>query len=129
MPLRPWVPITPITTSSPRRWRRIASLSMLYVLPTPGAYPRNSLNTPAFFSGAACSNHCSGLLAMMGIFSLTASELSSQLQSFCEEEGCRRDCFEASGRDRHGVADRRLLQKSGARKPDHGRVDVPARRA
>src|SRR5258705_3725824 len=40
----------------------MASLSMLNVLPTPGAYPRKSLNTPPFFAGAASSNHCSGVL-------------------------------------------------------------------
>ncbi len=34
---RPWVSTTPITMSSPRACLRIASLSMLYVLPTPGA--------------------------------------------------------------------------------------------
>src|ERR1019366_5009821 len=43
---RPCVSTNPITTSSPRLFRRIASLSMLNVLPTPGAYPRNTLNRP-----------------------------------------------------------------------------------
>src|SRR3984893_1572862 len=63
MPLRPWVSTTPITTSSPRLRRRSASLSMLKVLPTPGAYPRNSLKVPRVFSGGeATSSHSSGFL-------------------------------------------------------------------
>ncbi len=40
----------------------MASLNMLNVLPTPGAYPRKSLNPPPFFGGAASSSHCSGVL-------------------------------------------------------------------
>src|SRR6266436_5802925 len=61
---RPWVSITPITTSSPRVCRRIASVSMVWVLPTPGAYPRNSLNVPVFFAGEHSSSHCSGVLGI-----------------------------------------------------------------
>src|ERR1700688_2327298 len=56
-----------MTTSSPRACRRIASLNMLNVLPTPGAYPRKSLNTPPFFVGSASSNHCSGVLVIAAI--------------------------------------------------------------
>src|SRR3984885_4341284 len=56
-----------MTTSSPRACRRIASLNMLKVLPTPGAYPRKSLNTPPFFLGSASSNHCSGVLVIAAI--------------------------------------------------------------
>src|ERR1700726_3871403 len=62
--LRPWVSITPITTSSPRVWRRIASVSMVWVLPTPGAYPRKSLNLPVFFAGEHSSSICSGVLGI-----------------------------------------------------------------
>src|SRR6266849_6797777 len=61
---RPWVSITPITTSSPRVCRRIASVSMVWVLPTPGAYPRKSLNLPVFFAGEHSSSHCSGVLGI-----------------------------------------------------------------
>src|SRR5216684_6010711 len=61
---RPWVSITPITTSSPRVCRRIASVSMVWVLPTPGAYPRKSLNLPVFFVGEHSSSHCSGVLGI-----------------------------------------------------------------
>src|SRR6266478_9211328 len=61
---RPWVWITPITTSSPRVCRRIASVSMVWVLPTPGAYPRKSLNLPVFFAGEHSSSHCSGVLGI-----------------------------------------------------------------
>src|ERR1700724_1869693 len=61
---RPWVSTTPITTSSPRVWRRIASVSMVWVLPTPGAYPRKSLNLPVFFAGEHSSSHCSGCLGI-----------------------------------------------------------------
>src|SRR5260370_19050287 len=61
---RPWVSTTPITTSSPRVWRRIASVSMVWVLPTPGAYPRKSLNLPVFFVGEHSSSHCSGVLGI-----------------------------------------------------------------
>src|SRR6202795_242937 len=61
---RPWVSTTPITTSSPRVWRRIASVSMVWVLPTPGAYPRKSLNLPVFFAGEHSSSHCSGVLGI-----------------------------------------------------------------
>src|SRR5579872_6476861 len=43
------------------------SLSMLNVLPTPGAYPRNSLKIACFFSGAVSSNHCSGVFTMLCI--------------------------------------------------------------
>src|SRR6202795_455356 len=61
---RPWVSTTPITTSSPRVCRRIASVSMVWVLPTPGAYPRKSLNLPVFFAGEHSSSHCSGVLGI-----------------------------------------------------------------
>src|SRR5208282_645697 len=61
----PWVSTTPITTSSPRACRRIASVSMVWVLPTPGAYPRKSLNLPpCFFVGEHSSSHCSGVLGI-----------------------------------------------------------------
>src|SRR5580700_2465964 len=51
----------PITTSSPRLLRRSASLSMLYVFPTPGAYPKNSLKMPRDFAvGDTASSHSSG---------------------------------------------------------------------
>src|SRR6202790_4446223 len=60
----PWVSTTPITTSSPRVCRRIASVSMVWVLPTPGAYPRKSLNLPVFFAGEHSSSHCSGVLGI-----------------------------------------------------------------
>src|SRR5271169_3890157 len=60
-PLRPCVSTIPITTSSPRLFRRSASLSMLYVFPTPGAYPRNSLKIPRVFAvGETASSHSSG---------------------------------------------------------------------
>src|ERR1700739_852259 len=50
-----------MTTSSPRPFRRSASLSMLYVFPTPGAYPRNSLKIPRDFgAGETASSHSSG---------------------------------------------------------------------
>src|SRR5882762_11490060 len=61
---RPWVSTTPITTSSPRVCRRIASVSMVWVLPTPGAYPRKSLNLPPLFFGEHSSSHCSGVLGI-----------------------------------------------------------------
>src|SRR6267378_1313245 len=61
---RPWVSTTPITASSPRACRRIASVSMVWVLPTPGAYPRKSLNLPVFFAGEHSSSHCSGVLGI-----------------------------------------------------------------
>src|SRR5258708_6574789 len=61
---RPWVSITPFTTSSPRVCRRIASVSMVWVLPTPGAYPRKSLIRPVFFAGEHSSSHCSGVLGI-----------------------------------------------------------------
>src|SRR6202163_2567075 len=61
---RPWVSTTPITTSSPRVCRRIASVNMVWVLPTPGAYPRKSLNLPVFFAGEHSSSHCSGVLGI-----------------------------------------------------------------
>jgi hypothetical protein len=48
-------------------WRRMASLSMLNVLPTPGAYPKKSLNTPPFFVGSASASHCSGVLGIAAI--------------------------------------------------------------
>jgi hypothetical protein len=35
---------------------------MVWVLPTPGAYPIKSLNLPPFFAGEIVSNHCSGVL-------------------------------------------------------------------
>src|SRR3981081_1265952 len=54
----------PIHTSSPRVCRRIASVSMVWVLPTPGAYPRKSLNLPVFFAGEHSSSHCSGVLGI-----------------------------------------------------------------
>ena len=61
MPLRPCVSMTPTTTSSPRPCRRSASLSMLNVFPTPGAYPRKSLKIPRdFCGGEATSNQSSG---------------------------------------------------------------------
>src|SRR4029077_5305330 len=44
--------------------RRIASVSMVWVLPTPGAYPRKSLNLPVFFAGEHSSSHCSGVLGI-----------------------------------------------------------------
>src|SRR5437899_618872 len=37
---------------------------MVWVLPTPGAYPRNSLNVPVFFAGEHSSSHCSGVLGI-----------------------------------------------------------------
>jgi len=38
------------------------------VFPTPGAYPRKSLNAPPFFVGDVSSNHCSGVFAIADIF-------------------------------------------------------------
>jgi hypothetical protein len=37
---------------------------MVWVLPTPGAYPRKSLNLPPFFVGETSSSHCSGVLGI-----------------------------------------------------------------
>src|SRR6266851_4313131 len=37
---------------------------MVWVLPTPGAYPRKSLNLPVFFVGEHSSSHCSGVLGI-----------------------------------------------------------------
>src|SRR5260370_18889403 len=37
---------------------------MVWVLPTPGAYPRKSLNLPVFFVGEHASSHCSGVLGI-----------------------------------------------------------------
>src|SRR6185437_15941993 len=56
---RPWVSTTPITTSpaSTRRWR--ASLSISYVLPTPGAAPKKILRRPRLLS-PACFSRASG---------------------------------------------------------------------
>ena len=65
---RPCVSTTPITTSSPRLLRRMLSLSMLKVLPTPGAYPKKSLKIRCFFCrGAASSSHCSGIFDIRNI--------------------------------------------------------------
>src|ERR1700754_4350294 len=46
--------------SSPRLRRRMPSLSMLKVFPTPGAYPRKTLNRPFFFSVSLLCSHSSG---------------------------------------------------------------------
>src|SRR3974390_3936589 len=55
-----------MTTSSPRLLRRTASLNMLYVLPTPGAYPKNSLKMPrALGAGDATSSHSSGFFGKL----------------------------------------------------------------
>src|SRR5271170_2146961 len=71
IPFLPCVSTTPITTSSPRLCRRIASLNMLNVLPTPGAYPRKSFSAPFVFSaGFAAASHCSGVFGI-GVFSST----------------------------------------------------------
>jgi hypothetical protein len=37
---------------------------MVWVLPTPGAYPRKSLNLPPFFVGEHSSSHWSGVLGI-----------------------------------------------------------------
>src|SRR5580700_12218845 len=47
-------------TSSPRLRRRMPSLSMLKVFPTPGAYPRKTLNRPLFFSVSLLCSQSSG---------------------------------------------------------------------
>ena len=45
-PWRPCVSTTPMTTSTPSRCRAWAAVSISYVLPTPGAAPRNILKRP-----------------------------------------------------------------------------------
>jgi hypothetical protein len=37
---------------------------MVWVFPTPGAYPRKSLNLPPFFVGETSSSHCSGVFGI-----------------------------------------------------------------
>src|SRR5947209_5656801 len=64
-----------MTTSSPRLWRRMPSLSILKVFPTPGAYPRKSLKTASFFWGSASSSHCSGVFGMLCIILSHASQI------------------------------------------------------
>src|SRR5579862_1761436 len=71
----------PMTTSSPLLLRRMASLSMLWVFPTPGAYPRKSLSVPPCFSGAASSSHCSGVLAIAAYCRRRRSICRYRLQS------------------------------------------------
>src|SRR5277367_6414718 len=82
IPFLPCVSTTPITTSSPRLCLRIASLNMLNVLPTPGAYPRKSFSAPFVFSaGFAAASHCSGVFGI-GVFSST-NALKATLEWQC----------------------------------------------
>src|SRR6204780_1819542 len=78
-PFRPCVSTTPMTMSSPRLCRRIASVSMVWVLPTPGAYPRKSLNLPPFLLGEHSSSHWSGVLAIAFIVVETSNFVDVEL--------------------------------------------------
>src|SRR5215471_15719237 len=57
------------------------SLSMLNVLPTPGAYPKNSLRTGSFLRGAASSSHCSGVLDIRMYYPHIRSEVESSART------------------------------------------------
>src|SRR5690242_5335571 len=46
----------------------MASLNMLYVLPTPGAYPRKSLKIPRGLSGETSCSHSSGVFVITDSF-------------------------------------------------------------
>src|ERR1700756_3318862 len=126
-----------MTTSSPRLWRRMASLSIEYVLPTPGAYPRKSLKTPVFLGGVASSSHCSGVFCITPSFCGTASEKSirynrargrsalsaeigSTQRSAPQGRGGALRRGARDGRDRNGNL------PPPAAEPDDGRADLSA---
>src|SRR5277367_4724476 len=84
IPFLPCVSTTPITTSSPRLCLRIASLNMLNVLPTPGAYPRKSFSAPFVFSaGFAAASHCSGVFGIDVFSSTNALKATLEWQRAC----------------------------------------------
>src|SRR5215472_12586162 len=107
----------PITTSSPRFLRRIASLSMLWVLPTPGAYPRNNLKIPRVFdAGETASSHSSGFF---GKCSFSPGGFPCELQYNHVAPGCwARDRL--CGRRASARLNLTRLQQAHPREPDDG---------
>src|SRR3974390_684934 len=78
--LRPWLSTTAATTSSPRLARRMASLNMEYVLPTPGAYPKNSFRIPCDFVGSTSCSHCSGVFCIASILRAEPSIVTRRVE-------------------------------------------------
>src|SRR6266403_2871195 len=117
-PLRPCVSMKPMATSSPRLCRRNASLNILKVFPTPGAYPRKSLKAPRAFSGGeATSSHSSGFFGT----AISARIWSRGLECNDAEISRRAHCGSGSvacGRRRYHC----FLSSRSARKPDDRRI-------
>src|SRR3974390_3414740 len=85
--LRPWLSTTAATTSSPRVARRMASLNMEYVLPTPGAYPKNSFRIPCDLVGSTSCSHCSGVFCIVSILRAKPSIVTRRVE-FSREANC-----------------------------------------